>query len=111
VIFRQADESDALYLIASGSASVWLRDHGPGERRLVTFSQGTFFGEMALLDRERRSATVTADEGLVCYVLERAGFDELSRSHPHAVRALLLNMGRELSLRMRRANRTLSELA
>ena len=111
VVFRQADEGDALYLIARGSASVWLRDAGAGERRVVTFSQGTFFGEMALLDRERRSATVTADEGLVCYVLERAGFDELSRSHPHAVQSLLLNMGRELSLRIRRANRTLSELA
>ena len=66
---------------------------------------------MALLDRETRSATVSADEGLVCYVLERAGFDALSLSHPHAIQSLLLNMGRELSLRMRRANRALSELA
>jgi MFS superfamily sulfate permease-like transporter len=111
VVFRQGDESDALYVIASGSASVWLRDPASGERRLVTFSQGTFFGEMALLDRERRSATVAADDGLVCYVLERAGFEQLALSHPHAVLSLLLNMGRELSLRMRRANRTLSELA
>jgi CRP-like cAMP-binding protein len=43
---------------------------------LMTFSRGTFFGEMALLDRERRSA-VTADEMLVCYVLERSSFDQL----------------------------------
>jgi len=111
VVFSQADEGDALYLIARGSASVWLHDPASGGRRVVTFSQGTFFGEMALLDRESRSATVTADGSLVCYVLERAGFDELSRSHPHAIQALLLNMGRELSLRMRRANRALSELA
>jgi MFS superfamily sulfate permease-like transporter len=111
VVFRQAEEGDALYLIARGSASVWLDDAATGGRRLVTFSQGTFFGEMALLDRETRSATVTADDGLVCYVLERAGFDALSLSHPHAIQSLLLNMGRELSLRMRRANRALSELA
>ncbi|HSS26954.1 MAG TPA: cyclic nucleotide-binding domain-containing protein [Usitatibacter sp.] len=111
VVFRQADEGDALYLIARGSASVWFDDAATGGRRLVTFSQGTFFGEMALLDRETRSATVTADDGLVCYVLERAGFDALSLSHPHAIQSLLLNMGRELSLRMRRANRALSELA
>src|SRR5687767_5720225 len=50
VIFTRADPGDALYLIARGSASAWL-----DETRLMTFSRGTFFGEMALLDRERRS--------------------------------------------------------
>ncbi len=77
----------------------------------MTFSQGTFFGEMALLDRERRSATVTADETLVCYVLERSGFEALSAAHPRAGLALLTSLARELSLRMRRANRTLLDLA
>jgi anti-anti-sigma factor len=110
-VFRQGDEGNALYIIARGSASVWLRNAEVGERRLMTFSQGTFFGEMALLDRERRSATITADEPLVCYVLERSSFDRLSASHPHAGLALLANLARELSLRMRRANRTLLELA
>ncbi len=76
----------------------------------MTFSQGTFFGEMALLDRERRSATVTADEVLVCYVLERSSFDQLAVSHPRAGLALLASLARELSRRMRRANRTLLEL-
>jgi sulfate permease, SulP family len=109
-VFRQGDEGDALYVIAQGSASAWLGDPEAEERRLMTFSSGTFFGEMALLDRERRSATITADGALVCYVLERAAFDRLSASHPRAGLALLANLGRELSLRMRRANRTLLEL-
>jgi anti-anti-sigma factor len=111
VVFRQGDEGDALYVIARGSASVWLRDAASGQRRLMTFSQGTFFGEMALLDRERRSATVTADERVVCYVLDRAAFERLAEAHPRAGMALLANVGRELSLRMRGANRTLTELA
>jgi CRP-like cAMP-binding protein len=110
-VFSQGEDGDALYVIARGSASVWLRDPESGMRRLMTFSQGTFFGEMALLDRERRSATVTADERLVCYVLERASFEELSRTHPGAGIAILANVGRELSQRMRRTNRTLAELA
>jgi len=109
-VFRQGEEGNALYIIACGSASVWLRHAEGGERRLMTFSQGTFFGEMALLDRERRSATVTADERLVCYVLERSSFDQLAASHPRAGLALLANLAREISLRMRRANRTLLEL-
>ena len=105
-VFQRGDEGDALYVIAGGSASAWL-----GDTRLMTFSRGTFFGEMALLDRERRSATVTADTPLTCYVLERASFDRLAQSHPRAALALLANLGRELSLRMRRTNRSLMELA
>jgi sulfate permease, SulP family len=110
-VFRQGEDGNALYVIARGSASVWLRDPHAGERRLMTFSQGTFFGEMALLDRERRSATVVADDRLVCYVLDREGFDQLALSHPSAGIAILANVGRELSQRMRRTNRTLAELA
>jgi anti-anti-sigma factor len=105
-VFSRGDEGDALYVIARGSASAWL-----GDTRLMTFSTGTFFGEMALLDRERRSATITADGPLVCYVLERSSFDRLAESHPRVALALLANLGRELSRRMRRTNRTLMELA
>jgi len=97
-------------VIARGSASAWLRDPS-GERRLITFSQGTFFGEMALLDRERRSATVIADDSLVCYVLIRETFGQLSATHPRIGLAILASLSRELSLRMRRTNRTLAELA
>jgi anti-anti-sigma factor len=109
-VFRQGEQGNALYVIAQGSASVWLQDARAGERRLMTFSQGTFFGEMALLDGEPRSATITADEPLVCYVLERSAFDRLAAAHPRAGLAILGHLGRELSLRMRRANRTLLEL-
>ena len=110
-IFRQGEDGDALYVIAAGSASAWLRDPEAGERRLMTFSQGTFFGEMALLDRERRSATVIADGRLACYILDRTSFERLAASHPRIGMVILANLGRELSLRMRRTNRTLAELA
>jgi SulP family sulfate permease len=105
-VFRRGDEGDALYVIASGSASAWV-----GDTRLMTFSRGTFFGEMALLDRERRSATIVADGPLVCHVLERSSFERLAASHPRAALAVLANLGRELSLRMRRTNRALLDLA
>ena len=109
-VFHQGDEGDALYIIARGSASVRLESRGAGDRRLMTFSQGTFFGEMALLDREKRSATIIADEPLVCYVLRRAAFETLALGHPLAGLQLLTNLSRQLSFRMRRANRTLLEL-
>ncbi len=109
-IFRQGEEGHALFLILRGSASVGLHDAAAGERRLMTFSQGTFFGEMAFLDDERRSATVIADGPLACYMLERPAFDRLAAANPRAAQSLLASLARELSRRMRRANRSLLEL-
>ena len=109
VVFAQNEPGDALYIILRGSASVRLHGERGRERRLVTFSAGTVFGEMALLDREKRSATVIADEPLRCYVLERSAFDEIAVLRPRIATTLLSNLGRELSLRMRRVNRILAE--
>ena len=80
------------------------------EARLVTFAPGTVFGEIALLDTEPRSATITADEPLVCYVLTASDFDEIKNSHPAIAILLLTNLGRELSSRLRRVNRIIYQL-
>jgi SulP family sulfate permease len=104
-IFREGDEGDALYLILRGSASVRMK-LPTGDRRLITFSPGTMFGEMALVDRERRSATVTADEPLTCYVFELASWTGFAESHPRIAMKLLANLAREMSLRIRQANRS-----
>lgn len=115
-VFREGAAGDELYAILKGSASVRLRladdpqDADRREQRLVTFAAGTVFGEMALIDREARSATVLADEPLVCYVLDRAGYDNITAAHPALAIKLLTNLGRELSSRLRRANRMLSQL-
>lgn len=109
-VFAQGDEGDALYIIVRGTASVRLSlDEGRAHRRLVTFSVGTVFGEMALLDRGPRSATVVADEALVCHVLERSQFEKLAETQPRIGLALLSNLGRELSLRMRSAHYALAQ--
>lgn len=112
VIFREGEAGRELYIIAQGTASVRLRLPGTDRTaRLVTFAPGTVFGELALLDDEVRSATVEADEELVCYVLSHASFVQLTQHHPTAAIKLLGNLGRELSSRLRRANRTIYQLA
>ncbi|TMG76359.1 MAG: cyclic nucleotide-binding domain-containing protein, partial [Betaproteobacteria bacterium] len=112
IVFREGESGDELYVIAQGSASVCLKLSGSErETRLITFSPGTVFGEVALLDRETRSATVKADEDAVCYVLTRPNFDKLTDEHPAIAVKFLSNLGRELSGRLRRANHTIYQLA
>jgi SulP family sulfate permease len=110
-VFTEGAESKELYIIAQGSASVKIRLAGTDrEARLVTFAPGTVFGEIALLDTEPRSATITADEPLVCYVLTASDFEEIKKSHPAIAIMLLTNLGRELSSRLRRVNRIIYQL-
>ncbi|MBE0613671.1 MAG: SLC26A/SulP transporter family protein [Burkholderiales bacterium] len=111
VVFEEGSEGLAAYLIISGVASVTLHQLDQLRPiRLVTFSPGTVFGEMALLDGEPRSATVVADTELECQVLSIAEFERLKAAHPHIAIRLLSNLARESSLRLRRANRLIFEL-
>ncbi len=77
VIIRRGERSDAMYLIAAGSVDVALAEGGT--RRLV---QGDFFGEMALLSREARSATVTAAVTTDLLIIEAVEFLRLCERLP-----------------------------
>jgi len=69
------------------------------------------FGELALLDQQVRSATVEADGALVCHVLPYEAFERMARSDPTVAMKVLAGIGRELGNRLRRANRSIFELA
>jgi MFS superfamily sulfate permease-like transporter len=112
IVFREGDESNELYVVAHGSASARLRLPGENrDTRLSAFSVGTVFGELALLDRAARSATVFADDDLVCYVLTHEHFELLTLQHPAIAIKLLSNLAREMSRTVRRSTRTIYQLA
>ncbi len=108
-VFREGDPGDELFVIAMGTASV-RRTDGARSHRLVTFSEGTVFGEMALLDAKPRSASVQADGPLVCHVMRRKDFDELVASHHAIALKLLTSLSQELGRRLRFANDTIHHL-
>jgi sulfate permease, SulP family len=110
-IFKEGDQGDELFIISEGSASVYrAMENNTGMHRLVTFGQGTVFGEMALLDSQPRSASVRADGRLVCYAMSRVQLDSLvADKHGIAVK-LLISLSRELGRRLRSANQTINSL-
>ena len=111
VVIKEGDADRSLFMISKGTASVKVALAGQTrEKRVASFSPGAVFGEVALLDEEPRSATVTADEELVCYVLDDTCFRALTREHPSIAIKLLTNLSRELSRRLRKANAMISQL-
>jgi sulfate permease, SulP family len=111
VVIRQGDADRSLFIMVKGTTTVRVGVAGRNRQvRLASYSRGTVFGEMALLDRQPRSATVTADDDVVCYVLSEDAFGELTAKHPLVAIRLLANLARELSVRLRHATRMISEL-
>ena len=110
IVFHQGDPGRTLLMIAKGKASAYLQLPSGGRIRLATFGPGTIFGELALLDEGPRSATIMADDYLICYSLSKDDFAALANEAPAVAIKLLASLGRELSGRLRVANRTIQEL-
>jgi CRP-like cAMP-binding protein len=73
-IFSQGDSASYLYIIKYGSVRIQQKGEGSSEVEVATLGTGAHFGEMAFLDAENRSATVTAMERSEIVAIS---FDEL----------------------------------
>jgi sulfate permease, SulP family len=110
IIFREGDPGSELFIVTKGRASAYLNLINGGDIRLATFAPGTIFGELAILDTGPRSASVVADDEVICYVLSEQQFAALAKDAPAVAIKLLSGLGRELSRRLRRANQTIHQL-
>lgn len=108
IICKEGEEGDRMWLLAKGSVSVRLISaDGRQNIRIASLARGTTIGEMALVDSVRRSATIIADEGVVCYELPLEGFTRMVVEHPAIATRILRNLARELSRRLRRTSEDL----
>jgi len=72
VIFREGDPGDAMYVVLDGRVRIGKQIPGAGEEALAFMERGDWFGEMALIDNQPRSAEATAhDEGAVVLAIPR----------------------------------------
>jgi MFS superfamily sulfate permease-like transporter len=110
IIFREGDPGKELFIVTKGRASAYINQANGGDIRLATFAPGTVFGELAILDAGPRSASVVADDDVICYVLSDKQFAALAKDTPAIAIKLLSGLGRELSRRLRRANQTIHQL-
>jgi small-conductance mechanosensitive channel len=81
-IVHQGDAGDALYVIYDGTAIVTLSDEHGGEREVARLRRGEFFGEMALLTGEPRTASVTALDDLEAIVIYKEALQGVLARRP-----------------------------
>jgi CPA2 family monovalent cation:H+ antiporter-2 len=87
-VIRAGERGDSMHFIASGAVEVALRNG------VVRLEAGSFFGEMALLTGERRSADVTAVDFCQFQTLTRRDFNQFMRQHPE-LRAAVSGLANE----------------
>ena len=101
VIFRQGDPGDGLYVIEDGSVEISALVNDQHQRVLSRLEAGAFFGEMAVLDQEPRSASATAAAPAVLIFIPAEELWRVIEQSPQ----LLLSLVREFSRRMRQTDR------
>ncbi len=104
VVFREGDSSDTCYIVRSGRARA-VREHSDGRIiTLATFGPGDIFGELAMFEDERRSATVEAVEPTAAVAVLGPDMRRLMNEHPGIATRLVIALGR----RLRESNERLS---
>ncbi|MFZ9889751.1 MAG: cyclic nucleotide-binding domain-containing protein, partial [Myxococcota bacterium] len=90
-----------LFLVEEGELEVLK-----GERRvlLTTLSRGDYFGEMSFIDMQPRSATVRVTQPGALWRWPYGQLHAVYRSQPKAYTLLVMNIARQLSRRLRRAD-------
>ena len=95
-VFREGDQSDTCYVVRAGHARA-VREHSDGRSlTLANFGPGDIFGELAMFDDERRSATVEAIERTEAIAILSADMRRLLHQHPDIAVKLLAALGRRL---------------
>ena len=109
IIIYEGEASNSIYFLTVGEVSVKIRSSkNTNNKRIATLSAGMSVGEMSLLDRQVRSASVIAESQVECYELTFAAFDnEILTKQPQIKDKLITNIAADLSNKLRKANQVI----
>jgi CRP-like cAMP-binding protein len=106
VVFREGDPAGPMFVVQRGEVRITTGPPG-GERLLATLGPGEFFGEMAVLTGEPRTATATCAEPSKLLVVDGRSFEGMLRANGE----IAVRMIRKLAERLRRADEEMARLA
>ncbi len=111
VVVEEGTPGDTMYMVKSGGVAVHKTEKQGKEIQLASLeSAGDFFGEMVFVDVMPRSATVRANSACELLAFPLNALKEFFVGHPDAHLAIVLNIARVLSKRLRDADEVIVEL-
>ncbi len=103
-IFEEGDDGDTMYVVIDGSVKISIQS-GNGNVVLSRMEKGSFFGEMAVIDRKLRTAKAETSSPTTLFELKREPFLKFVESNP----SLAIHLLQIMSTRLRETNRLFSE--
>ena len=107
VVLTEGEMGDSLYMVESGRVKVFIGDEDGREIILKILGPGHFFGEMAMIDQQPRSASVTTLDASTFLILSHGAFEQCVERAPRIANMVL----RVLAQRVREADRKIGTLA
>ena len=111
VIFREGDIGDSLYIVDSGQVEILRAGPAGDQKPIASIHPGDFFGEMSLIDKDYRSATVAARDSSTVLNLSNDDLHAFAKVYKNGFTLIVINIARVLSKRLREtSNRLASRL-
>jgi CRP/FNR family cyclic AMP-dependent transcriptional regulator len=101
--FHEHDQADSMFVLEAGKVAVLKSWHGQ-EYLIKILKEGDCFGEMAVMDLSPRSASIRAVEDCAAIRVSAANLYELYEQDPKQFALIQMNMGREVTRRLREAD-------
>jgi len=108
VIFKEGEEGDSLYIIGQGSVRVVKTGEGKEEEVIAILESGMSFGEMALVQKEQRSATIITNEPSILLKMGKDAFEKILESDKEIALIIYKNFVQLLANRLRKTSETLT---
>lgn len=98
IIINEGDEAGPLFIILSGKVRVFLSTAQGKELTLGIQGEGSYFGELSLLDDSPRSASVITLEKTVCALIAKADLKRWLQSHPDGAMSMIKGLTQRIRI-------------
>lgn len=109
-IFKKNDFSDEIYFIRRGTVNINLPLADGKAYHLLTIGRGGVIGDMAFIDKRKRSADAVSVDDSKLFVLSRKKFDEVSKKHPEIAGIFFERLALLIANRLRQSDKELKAL-
>jgi len=104
VIIKEGEHGSEMFIMLKGRVAIRRRTRAGDDYTVVNLraEDNVFFGEMALIDDDTRSATIVALEDSEFLVVTKESFQKMGRSQPEVVLPITMQIGKILASRLRK---------